>query len=136
MELLGLEKQGYDAMIAQTTNYVNQLIAQSQRLGGTSTSTTGTRQEGGYVSQGLWRLHSGEYVMNAKTTKAAERMTGGRLSQSSILAGIMGGLGGGRNVTVTQRFTFHGSMSDAEKQWYKRTARNEAYGAVADALGA
>jgi hypothetical protein len=50
------------------------------------------RAGGGYVDAGLYRLHSGEYVLNPATTRQAERFAGGgQLTQGGVLAAMGGG---------------------------------------------
>jgi len=48
---------------------------------------------------------------------------------------ILGQLGGMRLV-LQQNFTFHGSLSAAEKQWFRREARDQAYDAFAEVIDA
>jgi len=42
-------------------------------------------------------------------------------------------LGGGRSMVLQQNFTFHGKFTEGERQWFRRTARDQAYGAFAQA---
>lgn len=51
----------------------------------TTASIAGSRQSGGYVTQGLYRLHSGEYVINPSTTKTLEGLMGQQLTQSGLV---------------------------------------------------
>lgn len=46
-----------------------------------------SRQAGGYTRGGLYRLHGGEFVMSARTTRMAERMIGGPLTQQNVISG-------------------------------------------------
>lgn len=46
-----------------------------------------SRQAGGYTRGGLYRLHGGEFVMSARTTRMAERMVGGPLTQQNVISG-------------------------------------------------
>ncbi len=54
-------------------------------------SSLGSRQSGGYVTAGLWRLHDREFVLNPQTTAALERLAGGRLTQGRLLDVAGGG---------------------------------------------
>lgn len=58
---------------------------------------------GGYAYPGLIRIEKGqrEFVMNSRTTRAAERLAGGRLTQNSIVEAMSGALGRAvQNVSV------------------------------------
>jgi hypothetical protein len=74
-----------------------------------------------------------EFVLDHATTQAAERMVGGRLTQRNVLGA--GGRGGGKNLTLSQIFTFHGDMSPEMRQWYRKTAKAEAVEAFAEVTG-
>ena len=57
-------------------------------------STTGTppsRAIGGYVSDGVYRMHANEFVMTAQTTRAAEQLASGKINQASLLRMLSGG---------------------------------------------
>lgn len=56
-----------------------------------------SKQVGGYVNGGLYRLHSGEYVLNPGTTSILESMLGRKLTQSAVLQAVGGG---SRNTVV------------------------------------
>lgn len=47
------------------------------------------RQSGGYVDEGLYALHAGEFVLSAPTTQLAERLAGGSLTQDRITQTMM-----------------------------------------------
>jgi hypothetical protein len=87
---------------------------------------------GGYASGLVLTGEEGpEFILDAATTRAAERMIGGKLTQQNVL-GVSGGHG---NLTVMQNFTFHGDMSPEMRQWYRNTAREEAVAAYAEVMG-
>lgn len=62
-----------------------------------SLSTTNpTRDMGGYVTKGLYRMAwdgNREFVLSSSTTRAAERLLGGNLSQELIMSAFRGGIG-------------------------------------------
>jgi len=96
--------------------------------------------EGGYAGYGKYLLgeRGSEYVMTAKTTQYAERMVGGRLSQEKLLAAMVSGSSGGSRagrLTLNQNFAFHGSFTEADKEWFKRTARAESESVFLDVIG-
>lgn len=49
------------------------------------------RQLGGYVNSGEYRLHSGEFVLTAETTRALERLAGSSLNQQRVVQMTRGG---------------------------------------------
>lgn len=111
------------------------LNAQRAALGaGPSRPTPRRRAKGGYASGLVLTGEEGiEFVLDAKTTKAAEAMVGsGKLTQGNVL-GAGGGRGGSK--TVNQNFTFHGDMSADMKQWYRRIARAETESVLAGVMG-
>jgi hypothetical protein len=81
---------------------------------------------GGYADYGIYRMgESGsEYVLNAGTTKAAERLMGGRLSQQNVLGAM--GAGGSSQATAYVNLTFPGANLDENKVGqiaYERTLK-------------
>lgn len=87
--------------------------------------------DGGYASGLIMTGEEGrEFVLDAATTKAAEAMVGGRLTQRNVL----GGRGGGGGLAVNQNFTFHGDMSAEMRQWYRKTAKAEAVAAYTEVM--
>lgn len=80
------------------------LAAYRARLGGSTTGTVGssipTRDLGGYVNKGIYRMAWNgvpEFVMSGATTRAAERVIGGQLNQQSVMRALTSGRG---NVTL------------------------------------
>ena len=93
-------------------------------------------QTGGYVARtGVIYAHAGEYVLSRSTVDAIERGLG-PLTQSRMVAGMERGIGGSipRRVSIQQNFTFHGSMSVQERQWFRQVARREAEAAFQETL--
>lgn len=78
----------------------------------------GSRAVGGYVGAGLYRMHAGEFVMSADTTRAAERLAGGGgLDQSRVLGMLaQGQRGAGSGITWNDHRVFEGSISDRERE--------------------
>jgi TP901 family phage tail tape measure protein len=96
------------------------------------------RQAGGYIHDtDAYRMHRGEFVLAPGTTRALEQGLG-PLTQSRLVEGAMGG---GRAVQTTQalhlvqQFEFHGGFSDAERQWFRGVAAEQAKEAFAEVLG-
>jgi len=91
------------------------------------------RASGGYVNDGLYQLHNNEFVLNAATTKAVERIAQSRLDQQTVLQLLT--QSGGRG-TIQQNYQFYGGFSESERAWFKQTARREAETAIVDLMGA
>lgn len=64
-----------DAFLARYRAGQNQLLQGS----------VGSKQFGGYTTQGLYKLHHGEYVINPRTTQTLEGLMGGQLSQAGLI---------------------------------------------------
>jgi hypothetical protein len=50
-----------------------------------------SRDIGGYGSGGMTQMHSGEFVINANTTRALEQVSRSRLDQATIIEMATGG---------------------------------------------
>lgn len=88
-------------------------------------------QEGGYAYAGTYQLGEvgREFILNAATTRAAERQLGAPLGQASF------GRGGGGGVVVEQsNWQFHGSFTDADKQWFRQAAKEAAYEGILEVV--
>ncbi len=136
-DLLQIQQGGYDQMVAATKSYVDNLIAESNRLQGTG---VGSRATGGYVSRGLWNLHDNEYVLNEATTRGIEGVLGGRITQSGIMRalnasrrGVAGMVG---NIRISSNITIDGTLGAREKAWVRKAAYQAGQQGVLDALGA
>lgn len=80
---------------------------------GGSAPTQGSRASGGYVSPGMWQMHANEFVLNARTTRAAEAAAGRRLDQTTLMR--MLGSGGG-SVTWNDQRRFDSSLSAGQRR--------------------
>lgn len=124
---------GIVAQAAATAGAMLQWLDRQRRaLGGVGGRPVTRRASGGYASGIILTGEEGpEFVLDAQTTRAAERAIGGRLTQQNVL----GARGGGGQVAVHQNFTFHGDMSSEMRQWYRNTARAEAVAAFGEVIG-
>lgn len=88
-------------------------------------------QSGGYADYGLHRLGEGgrEFVMSNPTTRAAERLAGGRLTQDRLLS-AMSRPGG----QVNNHFVFQGRLSEDEKEQYRVIAYEQSLNALRDVM--
>lgn len=73
---------------------------------------TQTHQAGGYTYQGLSYVHDNEFVLNPNTTKAAESVAKGRLTQDKVLQMLAGG---GGSVTYNDHRTFDSSIPESDR---------------------
>jgi TP901 family phage tail tape measure protein len=95
-------------------------------------------QAGGYVGRtGVYRLHTGEYVLSPATTRQIERSFGGPLTQAHMVAGM--GPAHQTNqinahLTVVQHLRLEGSLTTAEKRWFRDTAREQAHAAFEEVI--
>ena len=108
------EKQLWDDYLEYTYKALEQYIAKSASSdygGGVS-----SHAEGGYqATTGLSKLHAGEFVLNPKTTQAAERMVNGTLTQEKVLAS-MGNASGTQSFTINQSFSGQESKPEVYRQ--------------------
>jgi hypothetical protein len=104
-----LREQYYAAMEADLRKFLANYQA------GVSTMLQGipARASGGYAA-GLVRTGEAgyEYVMSHSTTKAAEAVIGGRLTQESLMAALMGSARGGASVVWNDQRRFDGSYTN------------------------
>jgi len=136
-ELLNIEQQGYDQMIQAAREYVNQLLAEADRL-----DSADGKASGGYTSGIVRTGEEGiEYILSHETTLAAERAVGGRLTQSNILAAMVASRREtvGRQslqVSLYQNVDFHGYLTKAEQSVLKKMMYNMSQAGLLDAIGA
>lgn len=128
----GEELQEYRSFRRASLGTLKSFVAQANiALQGLRVPSFGGRnyQTGGYAGFGLYNLgeEGDEFVMSNRTTKAAEQLLGGRLTQEGILAGLSAT---GRGANLTQNFTFHGRLSHDEKAEYKEIAYKQALKAL------
>lgn len=123
----GKIKTAWDAFYAQSEADFKAWIARVE----SSTSGLGTgapsKQHGGYVGSGLYRLHGGEYVLNPATTRQAERFVGGGLTQGRLIGALAGGGG-----VVIENLTLPGT--NMNEQQLSRFLRDKFPGYMADAI--
>ncbi len=117
--------QYYDLMIADAETFVARL--RNTHLG-FYYSMPGM-QTGGYVGPGVYKMgeQGREFVLSNRTTEALERMAGSRLTQEKMLA--IASTGSRGPMTLQQNFTFHGSMNESERQWFRQEAHDQALAA-------
>lgn len=78
---LELRRSFYAQIEAENLRHL-QAMADAQAA---TTPVDGSRAIGGYVGAGLYKMHAGEFVANADTTRKLENSVGGRLTQASLL---------------------------------------------------
>ncbi len=83
------------------------------------TETTQSRDNGGYVSNGIYRLHNNEFVMNATTTRYAENAARGSLTQEKLV----GLLTGGNQLVYNDQRQFSRGLSQDEREMIKSETR-------------
>ena len=86
--------QGYISAATAMQNYFNQLI-ENYRLPNDQNMYPGVpnRQAGGYTSNQAYMLHDHEFVLSPSTTRHAEQVAQGALSQDKIISMLSGGGG-------------------------------------------
>jgi hypothetical protein len=122
-----------------TTQYRNWLQTQMNLTSG----SMGSRAGGGYTnSDGLYRMAEGnkkEFTFDNSSTLAAERMLGGSLTQDALLRTIArGNKGSGslsRSASLSNKTTFVGAFSDAEKAAMRKMTERAAERSVTRMLG-
>lgn len=89
------------------------------------------RATGGYAS-GIIRTgeRGREFVLSNRTTRAAESIIGGTLTQQRFLQA----LAGGRNANVYQSMRFSGEIGAGDKREVRRIARDAALNGIAEAF--
>lgn len=135
-ELLGIEKQGYADMKAAAQEYVDQLLEEKARLEGVAGS--GSLAYGGYASFGRYMLGDApggrmpgmpEYVINGPTTKALEKLVGGRITNQNL---VNLGKAGSKVANASISLTINGSNMDERK--LARLVETHTYRAMRKAL--
>ncbi len=85
----------YQSILDETINFLRRMNAIFVDEYGNilSSAQIPGKQTGGYAGPGLYRVEPGfrEFVLNPATTRAAESILGGRLSQSAILSALRRG---------------------------------------------
>jgi hypothetical protein len=96
-------------------------------------TTTGERAEGGYTPYGIYKMgeRGTEFVLNANTTRAAEKMIGGNLSQDRMLAGLSrSGISHANNITLQQTVHFNGENSAGNRAQLRTLIQTVALDAI------
>ena len=89
-------------------------------LGGYSSGLVNTGEEG-Y-----------EFILRNSTTRHLEKAIGGKLTQDNILSLASSGA---KVITIKQDFKFDSSLSESERAWFRRVAREEAENGLMSAIG-
>lgn len=93
----------------------------------------GNKALGGYTSGVVRTGEEGyEFILRNSTTRTLERAIGGKLTQENVL---LGANSGPKSVHINQNFRFDSSLSDNEKVWFRKVAREEAVNGLMEALG-
>lgn len=109
-----LAAQWHAAMLADVNSFWQSYAAQMQ-AGLSSLPGPEGRASGGYAASGLYRLgeHGREFVLSAETTRAAENLLGGALTQRRILGGMTGN---SKTVYLHQDIRFNGGAAPDRAQ--------------------
>ena len=118
------------AALAMITAYRSQLNAflkatYASMMGGNYYgSKNNIRDSGGYMYPGMYQNASGanEWALDPRTTKYAESIVGGRLTQQNLIAAMMSGRGGGGGNSRTfndQRTQNVSGLSSADRLWVR-----------------
>lgn len=106
------KKRQYQALMLQD---LDRFLAEYRRrmAGGFGSSTVRGTAGGGYVNNELIQTHGVEFVTSASTTRALERLIGGRLNQQNLVAAVAGV---GNNVTWNDQRRFDGTYNKNMKR--------------------
>lgn len=116
----------YAASLKDLEVFLAQYRAGLSRIGGRAP----VRDDGGYASKGIYHLAADgkpEFILSAPTTRMAERLVGGQLTQARLIAAISGG---GKSLTVNDHRRFDGTIPPSER----RAIANETLGMFAEVL--
>jgi len=119
-----LRKKRQDEMIADLDAFLAAYRAKHKTLLTTISATAGvgTRATGGYATFGTYLLGDkptggrgdAEFVLRGRTTRAAETIIGGRLTQEGILRAMLAG--GQKNVTLNDHRRFDSRLSVEDRR--------------------
>jgi hypothetical protein len=114
-------KDKYNVLMIQDLDKF--LAAYRAKLGSLAAAVPG-RADGGYTA-GLVRTgeRGYEYVMSHDTTRAAEGVIGGRLTQQGLLAALQGMGGGGSGVVWNDQRRFSGEYTNAMREMVRKDTR-------------
>jgi DNA repair exonuclease SbcCD ATPase subunit len=93
-----MRQRYYEAILADANSYMNSYSAVMTPSGIPS------RQAGGYVGSGLYKLHNREFVLSPGTTAAAESLIGSQLSQQALLSSMAGAARSSFSINDARRF--------------------------------
>jgi hypothetical protein len=144
-ELLAIEQVGYSEMEAAARAYVDALLAEAGRLkdasggGGLFPGFA----SGGYAKGLVMTGEEGrEFIMTNSATRAAEKLIGGKLTQTNLLGAMMSSRKnasvsrGSSQINVYQRVDFQGYLTAQERTQLRKMMRNDARQGVLEAIGA
>lgn len=86
------------------------------------------RAAGGYVNEGLYKLHDDEYVLNPATVSALERLGGGRRLSQNLILGLARG-GGSGSVTYNDHRRFDSRLSAEDRRMIQQDTMSMLSGA-------
>lgn len=127
---LDLQRIYHGYMLSDAEDFVRKYQQVLQGLGGTpppGTPPPGTpgypdRGTGGYAQEGIYHLGEGgkdEFVLSAATTRAAEQLLGGQLTQSKLIQALLGGRGRGE-MTWNDHRRFDSRITPEERREIQR----------------
>jgi Chromosome segregation ATPases len=124
-----LKVKYYNAMLTDADVWLAKYRAKLASVGG-STSTTmapmTAHAAGGYTAGVVRTGEMGvEYLLSNRTTRAAENIIGGGLTQDALLNTLARGAGSGRSLTIHENSRFDGRISSAEVRMIRRDTRDE-----------
>ena len=105
-------KDSHARMLAELSAF----LAAEGRLRTGGTTTAGSRATGGYVNNELIQTHGIEFVTSASTTRALERMIGGRLNQQNLVSAVAAG----SNVQWNDQRRFSGEYTKSMRREVQR----------------
>lgn len=97
-----------------------------------------TRDAGGYVQRGVYKMAwdgKPEFVLNGPTTKAAEKLIGGNLTQENVMRALVG-RGAQNNNSTNVEYNDHRRIDQPMSKWSKREYEDTARNVLVDILGA
>jgi len=108
-----LREQYYAATLRELDAFLNAYKTKASSLTG---AVLGNRALGGYVNDGLYKLHQGEFVLNPATTRLLESMIGTQLTQGNVA----GNVNNNRSISLTDQRRFDSSLGAAERRAIKK----------------
>jgi hypothetical protein len=109
----------YAAMLTDVQTFITQYAAKMKLSPSTSTTGTPKFAAGGYTSGGLISSHPNEFILSPATTRAAENLIGGRLTQASMIRGLSGG---GASIQLNDNRRFDSRIPQSERNAIREEA--------------